>query len=74
MQFSIILSTSVKYRRFNKFLAFPSPHMKILGNEIPCTKEKDKKAFLRFIEIATKSNSKQTNGSTANIYKRMLLS
>ena len=62
MQFSIIHSTSVEYRRFNKFLAFSSPHMKILGNEIPCTKEKDKKAFLRFIEIATKSNSRQTNG------------
>lgn len=74
MQFSIKHSTSVKHRRFNKFLAFSSPHMKILGNEIPGTKEKDKKAFLRFIEIATKSNSIQTNGSTANIYKRMLLS
>ena len=63
MQFSIKHSTSVKYRRFNKFLAFSSPLMKILGTEIPGTKEKKiKRHFLRFIEIATKSNSKQTNG------------
>ena len=54
MQFSIRHSSSVKHRRFNKFLAFSTPHMKILGNEIPGTK-KIKRHFLGLLRLRQKA-------------------